>query len=443
MSTPPFETSCPQGFFGKDCLLPIVNTGPGSRRFMVELDVSFNFSAIGARATHTAAELISSINISSHLAIFFSATMGSVEVAETSSRRTSNLAITAKITVRDDHDVALRQLATRRALLEQFLSYRTSSNRRSANTQASVPRMQLTCGEGHEPSTTLAACKPCNRHHHKASLDNSTCSPCPQNSFTTSDDVLLNSVDFCRCAGPSRPAPLEDDSIGPNGAQASVVVASDSSASYWIGRLECVDEVQTIAPTLAPANETLSDELVQTVQNTLTPVVAGAVVAAITTSVVSASGPGLSASGSGGSSMATITQVQMLNQVGRMGGGRSSSGLSSATSGFGWSNYNPRNVGVAGFLGRSKQYPDYCTNYSASNGLPEIQAKNASIPSECDLGCGWDRGAPSVEQLVLCVLCLFLVSLARIFFSLVVQYVLKRELSASMQFPMWEGPGTE
>jgi len=41
---------------------------------------------------------------------------------------------------------------------------------------------------------------------------------------------------------------------------------------------------------------------------------------------------------------------------------------------------------------------------------------------------------------VLCALCLVLVALARIFFSALVVHVFKRELPASMTFPMWEGP---
>ena len=132
-----------------------------------------------------------------------------------------------------------------------------------------------------------------------------------------------------------------------------------------------------------------------------------------------------------------------------MGGGRSSQGLTSASGGFGWSNYNPRNVGAAGFLGRSA--PAYCSNYSDADRagktvskqdqIVTTQTDDGSVPPECEFGCDWDRGAESVEQLVLCALCLVLVALARIFFSALVVHVFKRELPASMTFPMWEGPG--
>ena len=114
----------------------------------------------------------------------------------------------------------------------------------------------------------------------------------------------------------------------------------------------------------------------------------------------------------------------------------------------GWSNYNPRNVGAQGFLGR--RAPTYCANYSTSTTYDTCTpgpgaARSATqadppLPPECRDKCDWDTIASSVEQLTLCAVALALVSVARILLQLVLAHCFHVEDLTSLAFPMWEGP---
>jgi len=110
----------------------------------------------------------------------------------------------------------------------------------------------------------------------------------------------------------------------------------------------------------------------------------------------------------------------------------------------GWSNYNPRNLGVQGFLGRRNKAPRYCANYSTSTydtcTPGAAPARQADPPPECRQLCDWDTVAPSVEQLVLCAIALALVSVARILFQLVLAHCFHTAELTALSFPMWEGP---
>ena len=117
--------------------------------------------------------------------------------------------------------------------------------------------------------------------------------------------------------------------------------------------------------------------------------------------------------------------------------------MSTASCGFGWSNYNPSNVGTDGFLGRNA--PEYCANFtkttesSCNKAKPKINtARRDEIPPECQEQCGWDSVAPSLEQLLMCAFCLVLVSAARTVISAILVHCFRQEPSTSMQFPMWE-----
>ena len=123
-------------------------------------------------------------------------------------------------------------------------------------------------------------------------------------------------------------------------------------------------------------------------------------------------------------------------------------GLGAASCGLGWSNYNPRSLGAQGFLGRNA--PGYCTDYATSNRYdschPRAVSQSASgvkeeVPPECRQKCDWDTVAPSVEQLVLCAICLALVSVTRVLLQMfLVKFLHQHEPLESLAFPMWEGP---
>jgi len=73
-------------------------------------------------------------------------------------------------------------------------------------------------------------------------------------------------------------------------------------------------------------------------------------------------------------------------------------------------------------------------------GVYAPQSLNASaIPVECQ-ECGWDTVAESVEQMCLCLACLVLVALARASCYKILVEVFHKEPSASICWPMWEGP---
>ncbi len=199
----------------------------------------------------------------------------------------------------------------------------------------------------------------------------------------------------------------------------------------------------TTPPPQQEVDTTLTLEVVAQVQTAVATVVAGAVATSVATTVVmSASGASGGAS-SGSGSMSAVNQVQMLSQIGRMGGSRSSSALSTASCGFGWSNYNPSELGTDGFLGRNA--PEYCANFTQAKGSscnrakPKLNtARRSEIPPECQEQCGWDTVAPSLEQLVMCAICMLMVSAARTSMSVVLVHCIGQEPSTSMQFPMWE-----
>ena len=116
-----------------------------------------------------------------------------------------------------------------------------------------------------------------------------------------------------------------------------------------------------LAATTTPAPAPIDPVVVTTVQTVIAATVAASVTTAVATSVVAAASGGAQSSGSG--TMSAITQTQMLTQAGRIGGRKfNRRGVSSATCGMGWSNYNPRSLGAEGFLGRNA--PTYCAKYT-------------------------------------------------------------------------------
>ena len=395
------------------------------------------------RAAPSAAELLRMMNISSHLSIFFSAPMDAVEISF-SGRRASELGITAAITVQDNYEVALEQIGTRRALLEQYLSDQTV---RSGHGRTEVPRMRYTCGEGHEPSE--GECNACDANHYKASLGNGTCTPCPSNSFTSTNMSLLTSVEVCRCARGSRPSTSDDNrnstydnetAAGKTSQLPPGKVSYDTRIPYWVGRLECINGLEEEEVKLA--SEIVTNVVASVIAVQIAATVATSIATSVTTTVGASVGGGITSSSgslaqSARGSMALVTQVQFLSKTGRIGGSNGSAALSTFSGGFDWANYK---LGIS-MLGDSnnktgaaeKRRTDGVNGdrrQKKGKGSGDDEDGEDSEDGAGEVECSWDTvGRESVETIITCLLCLFVVFCLRSSLCYILEHVLHRQVS--------------
>jgi hypothetical protein len=247
--------------------------------------------------------------------------------------------VESTINVIDDREAAVDKSAAMITNLQKFMS--------TESLLVSVSSMEMTCGQGHEPVGSASDCKRCDPNHFKHLLNNSYCTPCPEESYSPEDKWnRAFSVEVCRCVNGRLP-------VG------TVNVTSQASANesdvYWLGELVCSPIWQEQAQKL------MTDVSIEVIASVIAVQVAAGVLASVSTSIVttvgasSASSVSLSSSGralsqSARGSLALVTQVQFLAMTGRVGGSKGSKTMRSFSKDFEWANYK---LGIS-FFGPSR-----------------------------------------------------------------------------------------
>lgn len=198
----------------------------------------------------------------------------------------------------------------------------------------------------------------------------------------------------------------------------------------------------------------------------LAAVVGSAVITSVTTALGSAAagtvgsavgtGGAGSASSSAGSSTVLITQVQMLNMYGRIGGSNASEGMRTLTDGFGWSNFElglrldtslqaERRAKKAQFDSETLDTDDV----DDEDYGPCDVSDNAANASGCvefsgDV-CSLAEVAPPVEKLLTCLIVLCGCWAVRILLGVICSRSWRptkdrRDWPDSLLFPSWEAP---
>lgn len=182
----------------------------------------------------------------------------------------------------------------------------------------------------------------------------------------------------------------------------------------------------------------------------------GSTVAGTTASAVGTGGAG-TASSSAGSSTVLISQVQVLNLMGRIGGSNSSEGMKTFTEGFGWANFD---VGLRlRDAGEEKRRAKKTGSFDSDDldlddeegGVGKVQCANSTNEtgsSRCDESgedCSWSVIAPSMEKIVTCFVVLCASSLFRLVLGMLCTRPWKppedrKDWPDSLLFPSWEAP---
>lgn len=209
----------------------------------------------------------------------------------------------------EDHTAFIARIADTSASLQEFLDLGQVSR---SMTKVKVLGMHATCGRGYSTENGSAVagnssgtCTPCEFGFHKEALDDSPCLQCPTFASTNSTGTTDGALCFC-----------EDGYMLINGSSA------------------CVSKSQYVSVEDAKAAARAVSSIVGAVVGANVAVTVGTVVASSVSSAVAASsggavgggaasgGAGAGGSSGGSSSSSTITlitQVQFLNQVGRIG----------------------------------------------------------------------------------------------------------------------------
>jgi len=279
-TTPSTIPSCPKGWQGKECSVPIMSSGADARRFVVESEFTlelapdtFIIDSSGKEIlvrSLPVLQIVKFLKVTSNIADFFSTTEDYVTLAvvdgqpieirrssklASQSRRGVTLMVAANTTVKDDFDVAQAQIVLRARALKMYLT--------AQNSTVTLSRFEYTCGEGFEPSLKDKICTACQPNYYKEELENISCTPCPANSFTTMGSKSALSVEACRCRANFRPAASLSMAATTSRLNSTIV----SAPKYWGRILECKTGLQ--------------EEQIQVAVNILTAVVSTVVVTQI------------------------------------------------------------------------------------------------------------------------------------------------------------------
>ena len=280
------------------------------------------------------------------LAQFFSREQKDVSVALIRTLATVN------VSLESDYDQFVDRLLETETMLEEYLNLLGRGRRQgNVNWEIKVLAFATTCGVGYslEPGfnssnttsapsgTTLVPsdsdpsgiCLPCWRGFHKSAADNSPCVSCPPAASTPSEGAT--DADSCDCVEGYR--------------QANQTELPDG---WDVDALFCVRKGQFVSVKAAKeAAQAVSAAVGVVVGTNVAVVVASTVASTVATSVAASSGgaaaaaagegvAGSATGGSGGGTTALITQVQFLNQVGRIGGSQGSESMAGFSEGLGW-----------------------------------------------------------------------------------------------------------
>jgi len=315
-----------------------------------------------------------------------------------------DLSVQMSAPVTDDLDTFQVQQVEIQALLSEFLgpSYVVKS-------------MAMTCGQGHYLSSANI-CEECPEGKYKSSILNDDCVVCPEHSTSL---TAGKNITYCTCN-----AGYEALSNQTNMTEMNFTVANS--------RQFCRALAQTVSKEGAQQAATAASSVIGAVVAVNVGVGVGSAVAGAAAGGAGGGAGGGGGGGGGGGCLALITQVQMLNQLGKVGGKSSDAGgLSSFSKGFGWSNFQ---FGLADSLGFFNNTNTTGTRRKITKKFDAATNKTIDVTASCEF---FDI-APKMETLAVCVGILIIVYLFRNVVGLIVVWCLKKERPTSLMFPSWE-----
>ena len=340
-----------------------------------------------------------------------------------------------------------------------------------------VLSMGTTCGAGFAPPTenmtipfpdgdnaSTVSCLPCAFGYFKTALDNSDCTACPE--YSTTEESGSVSVLACECydgfAMVNVSAVAEQDSQE-NGLQNESQTNSSSELSSR--RMPGNQSNLTLNVKCVPSGVSIADARRAAAQLS---VVVGAVVGAnvamsVGSSAMSTTGGAGAAGGAG--MLPLVTQVQLLNQVGKIGGDEGSASVGAFSEGFGWANLE---WGLATRMGYGDRMPTkqemqqrrreiaaavrrkgvgdavVATQKGVAGDLNMSNSTDNSTNSSGSTGseftnCTMSLLYPSIETMLTCFITTLLVYLAREMGKIFFKEVLMKDIPTSLMFPAWEG----
>lgn len=261
------------------------------------------------------------------IADFFSISEANVRILVANRRNVLDAAV--DVVVYQDHARFLEELEETQLLLQEYLNS-LQGRRQSVDAIFQVLSMRATCGRGYttrsgsnsSSSTDADECFPCTVGTYKQALDNSACVKCASRHASTNMTGAID-VSSCGCV----------DGY-------SLANISDTSTNYT---LTCVGGQQYVSVENAiEASRAISAAVGTVVAANVAVGVATAVASSVSSAVAASSGAtvggatagsggaasGSSAGSSSGGTLTLITQVQFLNQAGRVGGTQASPSIS-------------------------------------------------------------------------------------------------------------------
>ena len=219
-------------------------------------------------------------------------------------------------------------------LLEEYLG--------SANLKTKVLTMVTTCGSGYTPtqadpagaangSSDAEACSPCQAATFKTLLDNSPCEDCPTHSSTNATGAVAESQCACNY-GFTRANESELQTVSlKQGFQcvSSAQYISAQAAAEVAGSVSTAVGIVVAANVAVAVGTSVGVSVSSAVAASSGGAVGGVLGGAGAGGSGGAAGGSSVGSSSGSSTLTLITQVQFLNQVGRIGGSSGSESLAS------------------------------------------------------------------------------------------------------------------
>ncbi len=282
----------------------------------------------GAEGTSEVKELLAV-----ELAQFFSCEREDVSMAWDNSLGEFNVSLEG---IYDDFKVRLDETES---MLQEYLNLLVRARRQgNIDWQVRVLAITTTCGVGYslDPGSNSSiapsdTCQPCLKGFHKSAADNSPCIPCPA-AASTSSEGATHAV-FCECIEDFRRA---NQTELPEGSEPDVVLCVRK------GQFVSVQDAKKAAQTVSAAvGAVVATNVAVVIASTVASTVASSVAASSGGAAAAAAGEGVAGSAAGSSSggtIALITQVQFLNQVGRIGGSQGSESMAGFSEGLGWAN---------------------------------------------------------------------------------------------------------
>ena len=424
-------------------------------RFMIEI-------LLQSKANSSSSDLMEDV-LRAETSTFFSCPQDDISISRAaapgaSSRRGTSEHVQhtlVKVILEDDIVVELARLAETRELLHEFLAL-------DLRFKFQVMDITITCGQGFSPdratggvagvrrsSHVSSACLPCSRGFYKSALDNSSCLPCPSQSKTPRTGA--RNASMCEC---------EEGWVN------ALANASEAGLASTDGGPECVSIRQFVSVEQAKlAAQTISTALGAIVGTNVAIAVTTAVVSSVSSAAAAGSGGAVTVggsaggAGSSGGTVTLLTQVQFLNQAGRIGGSNASRAMSAFSSGFGWANFKGLvNLGRSGQQGRrgGKEGPGKADDLNGDGKLSdrelgEWKKKNevsttieaidgGGNMSQASATCSFDDVAPPLETVMACVSALACIFIARNALVLTLSFCFQRDQPPTLLFPAWEAP---